>query len=259
VTDKELLAVIKSVEHFRHYLLGKSFTLRTDHKALQYMWSTTNPSSKLLRWSLKLQEYSFTPEYIKGEKNVADGLSRQGGIIVANISERPNSQERQNIISQYHLLSGHGSSNTLKFMIRSRYKWPAMVKEIEDYVKSCEVCLKSGTQRVNTKNRIIEVHRPNELWEIDLIGRIVDKSNESKFILVAIDHYTKWIETAILKSKDGKSVANWVEKLIIKKHGVPAKILSDNGLEFSNQVITELKNKYNFEWAYCSPGHHKTV
>ena len=35
-TDKELLAVVKGLEHYRHYLLGKRFTLKTDHKALEY-------------------------------------------------------------------------------------------------------------------------------------------------------------------------------------------------------------------------------
>jgi hypothetical protein len=37
VTEKELLGVIKGIENYRHYLLGKKFILRTDHKALVYI------------------------------------------------------------------------------------------------------------------------------------------------------------------------------------------------------------------------------
>ncbi|KAF9762994.1 Retrovirus-related Pol polyprotein from transposon [Nosema granulosis] len=59
VTDKELLAVVKGIEHYRHYLLGKEFILKTDHKALTYLWETKNPTSRLLRWAMKLQEYKF--------------------------------------------------------------------------------------------------------------------------------------------------------------------------------------------------------
>jgi RNase H-like domain found in reverse transcriptase/Reverse transcriptase (RNA-dependent DNA polymerase) len=59
VTDKELLAVVKSINHYRHYLLGKEFLLKTDHKALTYLWETKNPTSRLLRWSMILQEYEF--------------------------------------------------------------------------------------------------------------------------------------------------------------------------------------------------------
>ncbi|KAI5173482.1 hypothetical protein PAEPH01_2018 [Pancytospora epiphaga] len=49
ITDKELLAVIKSVEHFRMYLLGKEFLLKTNHKALTYIAQVKTPSSRLLR------------------------------------------------------------------------------------------------------------------------------------------------------------------------------------------------------------------
>ena len=55
VTDKELLALVKTVEHFRHYLLGRKFILRTDHRALAYLWESKNPSSRLLRWSLMMK------------------------------------------------------------------------------------------------------------------------------------------------------------------------------------------------------------
>lgn len=55
ITDKEPLAIIKSVKHFRRYLLGKKFILKTDHKALTYLSEAKNPSSRMLRWALKLQ------------------------------------------------------------------------------------------------------------------------------------------------------------------------------------------------------------
>ncbi|KAF9761154.1 Retrovirus-related Pol polyprotein from transposon opus [Nosema granulosis] len=51
VTDKELLGLVKGIEHYRHYLLGRPFILRTDHKALTYLWETKNLSGRLLRWS----------------------------------------------------------------------------------------------------------------------------------------------------------------------------------------------------------------
>lgn len=48
-TNKELLAVVKSLEHFRHYLIGKPLILKTDHWVLEYLWSTENINSRLLR------------------------------------------------------------------------------------------------------------------------------------------------------------------------------------------------------------------
>lgn len=75
--EKELLAIHFAINHFRPYIYGTHFTVRSDHKPLIYLFSLKNPSSKLTRIRLELEEYSFTIEHIKGKDNVAaDALSR---------------------------------------------------------------------------------------------------------------------------------------------------------------------------------------
>jgi hypothetical protein len=54
------------MENFRHYLLGSKFILRTDHKALTDINRVENPTGKLIGWALKLQEFDFIAQYIKG-------------------------------------------------------------------------------------------------------------------------------------------------------------------------------------------------
>lgn len=73
--EKELLAIVWSVKHFRPYLYGKKFQIFSDHRPLIYLFSMTNPSSRLTKFRLILEEYSI--HYIKGSQNVnADALSR---------------------------------------------------------------------------------------------------------------------------------------------------------------------------------------
>jgi hypothetical protein len=74
--DKELLAIEKGILHYYYYLRGQEFISRTNHQALQYIKTASNDNSCILRTTLKLQEYQFTPIYIKGELNAADVLSR---------------------------------------------------------------------------------------------------------------------------------------------------------------------------------------
>lgn len=57
-------------------MLGK-FTLKTDHRALKYLFKLRNVKARLARWSLILQEYVFDIEYITGSSNYADYLSRE--------------------------------------------------------------------------------------------------------------------------------------------------------------------------------------
>ncbi|KAF9752794.1 Retrovirus-related Pol polyprotein from transposon 17.6, partial [Nosema granulosis] len=234
VTDKELLAVVKSIEHYRHYLLGKEFILRTDHKALTYLWESNNPTSRLLRWAMKLQEYKFRIDYIKGEDNAADGYSR---INTLRYRSRPEdllqADQKRRILEDYHISLGHGSPNNMKATIPKRYKWPNIYKDIENFCAECDICKRAGKQVVNTKNKCIETSRTNELWEIDLVGRLNDRGT-NKFIVVCIDHYSKWVETKVILQKTAGEIARAVEELIIARHGVPERILSDCGLEFNN-------------------------
>lgn len=75
--EKECLAIVYLVSHFRHYLYGRPFTVITDHKPLVWLDSIKDPSSRLWKWKLKLSEYEFNINYKPGKiNNNADALSR---------------------------------------------------------------------------------------------------------------------------------------------------------------------------------------
>lgn len=77
VIEKELLAIVWGVKHFRPYLYGRSFKIKTDHKPLIYLFNMKDPSSRLMKFRLTLEEYTFEVEYVKGSDNAAaDALSR---------------------------------------------------------------------------------------------------------------------------------------------------------------------------------------
>ncbi|KAJ8391411.1 hypothetical protein AAFF_G00090410 [Aldrovandia affinis] len=78
VTRRELLAVVKAVRHFRYYLCGLPFTIRTDHAALQWLMSFREPEGQVCRWLEKLADFNFTVEHRAGARHTnADALSRR--------------------------------------------------------------------------------------------------------------------------------------------------------------------------------------
>ncbi|KRH92187.1 putative LTR transposable element, partial [Pseudoloma neurophilia] len=243
-TDKELLAIVKSVDHFRHYLLGKEFLLRTDHIALTFLHTCKNPTTRMLRWALRLQEYQFKVEYLSGPKNMADSLSRLYTVSKVKSATPLEQTNKREIMEQYHTYLGHGSSNNMMFAISKRYKWPNMFKEIDQFCKSCLICQQEGFERLNTKNRPIITERDGQIWEIDLIGRIKSKQNYY-FIFVAVDHHSKWVETQVLDEKTPKKIIEAIKRQIFEKHGKPECILTDCGKEFTAKEVADFLNREN--------------
>lgn len=91
-TDKEFLAIMWSVNYFRPYLYGNKFKIMTDHQPIKYLhakYKGKDLSPRHQRWLLKLGEYQFEIEYLKGKENrVADFLSR-----IENTDEKVNERE----------------------------------------------------------------------------------------------------------------------------------------------------------------------
>lgn len=76
-TEKEALSLVWSVDKFKLYLQGIKFTLLTDCKALEFLFTPrSRPCARIERWVLRLQAYNYDIEHIRGSANIADALSR---------------------------------------------------------------------------------------------------------------------------------------------------------------------------------------
>ena len=77
--DRELLAIVESLRHWRHYLEGArhKILVKCDHKNLTYFLTTKTLSRRQARWSERLSAFDFEVEYLEGSKNPADGPSRR--------------------------------------------------------------------------------------------------------------------------------------------------------------------------------------
>ena len=76
--EQELLAIKEALKHWKHYLLGISFNIHSDHHSLQYIFSQKELSGKLLRWCDFLQQFDFSNiQYLPGPQNpIGDALLR---------------------------------------------------------------------------------------------------------------------------------------------------------------------------------------
>ena len=77
-TEREALAVIFGIKKFEPYLYGKKFILHTDHHSLKWLMTISDPTGKLARWSLLIQQHDFEIRHRPGASHAnADALSRR--------------------------------------------------------------------------------------------------------------------------------------------------------------------------------------
>ncbi|RDY08673.1 Pol polyprotein, partial [Mucuna pruriens] len=86
---------------------------------------------------------------------------------------------------------------------------------------------------------------PFSMWGIDVIGPIEPKaSNGHRFILVAIDYFTKWVEVASYPNVTRSIVVRFIKRDIICHYGLPAHIITNNDTNLNNKVMAELCKQF---------------
>ncbi|XP_060960917.1 uncharacterized protein LOC133031437 [Cannabis sativa] len=107
--------------------------------------------------------------------------------------------------------------------------------------KMCDKCQRfSHIPRVPpTELRMMTSPYPFSIWGIDLIGALPTGRGGAKYVVVAVDFFTKWTEVKPLVSITCKKVLDFVVKNIVCRFGIPMKIVSDNRTEFDGVVSTQ--------------------
>jgi hypothetical protein len=87
---------------------------------------------------------------------------------------------------------------------------------------------------------------------MDTIGPLLETKSRNKYILVAIDHYSKWCEAKIVADHGTKTAARFLEDDIICRYGVPKFVLSDNGGEWATEFDVMCKD-YGIHHQHTTP------
>ena len=90
-------------------------------------------------------------------------------------------------------------------------------------------------------------------WSIDIIGEIRPNAlNGHKYIVVAIDYFSRWIESESFGTLKAKQMAKFKEKSLIYRYGVPHHIVTDNGVQFQAETVEWLQ-RYDIKHHKSSP------
>ena len=128
----------------------------------------------------------------------------------------------------------HPSQRRLYEIMRTRFYWSGMHRDITNWVAACQICIKHKAMQPKSNGLMIPIVTtfPFQLLGVDIQGPFKVSKNGYKYILVCVDHYTSWVEAIPLKTITAKEVIEAFFKLIIARHGCPNKLLTDQGKQF---------------------------
>ena len=111
-------------------------------------------------------------------------------------------EERRKILLQvsHRSMTGHLKFDKLLQFLKLQYFWTSMAKDVKEFINKCNICLKMSPL-INFKPlKLVEVSYPFELVSQDTT-HITMHSRNRKYIVVANDHFMRWIEVKIFLMK----------------------------------------------------------
>ncbi|XP_070008450.1 uncharacterized protein [Nicotiana sylvestris] len=144
-------------------------------------------------------------------------------------------------------------------VLEAGFYWPTVFKDAYQRVKGCDECQQTGNISCRHEipmNTIQEVE-VFDVCGLDFMGPFVS-SFGNKYILVAVDYVSTWVEAATLPTNDARVVVGFLKKNIFTCFGSPRAIISDGGTYFCNRAFEKLLAKYDMRHKVATPYHPQT-
>uniref|UniRef100_A0A2N9IZX2 RNA-directed DNA polymerase n=1 Tax=Fagus sylvatica TaxID=28930 RepID=A0A2N9IZX2_FAGSY len=169
-------------------------------------------------------------------------------------------EEANYVIREVHegICGNHSGARALAHKLtRAGYYWPSLLHDATQYVKTCDKCQRFANIPRAPPEEITPMTSPWPFaqWGLDIMGPFPVGTKQAKFLVVAIDYFTKWVEAEPLATITEKNVKNFVWKGVICRFGIPRVLVSDNGKQFDNGPFRELCAQLNIKNHYSSPRH----
>ncbi len=152
----------------------------------------------------------------------------------------------------------HNSMERIFQQVQERYYWLKMYEDIRGYVQTCDACQWRGNPKANNILHLIKPKAPFQRIGIDIVRLLTITKKENRYIVTAMDYFTKWLIAKAIKEATAKTVSKFIYEKIICEHGCPQVLQSDQRTHFVNRVIQDLSEKFRIKHRLSTPYHPQT-
>jgi hypothetical protein len=151
--------------------------------------------------------------------------------------------------------SGHfGRLKTLQ-RVKELFYWPQRRKAVVEWCRNCVVCAKrkGPASRLHGPMQIYRVGAPMERVGIDILGPLPLTDSGNRYLLVAMDYFTKWPEVVALPNQEAVTVATALVENFFCRFGAPLELHSDQGRNFESAVMAEVCRLFGVHKTRATP------
>ncbi|XP_042944673.1 uncharacterized protein K02A2.6-like [Carya illinoinensis] len=140
---------------------------------------------------------------------------------------------------------------------RVGYYWPNALRDAREFTKRCAKCQNYAPTSHAPLEELASITAswPFTQWGVDLVGSFPPGEGDVKFMIVAVNYFTKWAKAEQLATITGKAVTKFLWKNVVCRFGIPHSIITDNGRKFDSDHYREWCAELRIKAKYSSPGH----
>jgi len=150
----------------------------------------------------------------------------------------------------------HGGCRATLRLIKSRYCWPDMNRQITLWTRGCEPCQRAKVNK-HISSSVTPFAPPERRFghiHVDLVGPL-PPSNGCRYLLTVVDRFTRWPEAWPIDNISAHAVARLIVTNWIARFGVPDVITTDQGRQFESDLFRSLVTTFGIQHIRTSPYH----
>uniref|UniRef100_A0A2N9HK66 Uncharacterized protein n=1 Tax=Fagus sylvatica TaxID=28930 RepID=A0A2N9HK66_FAGSY len=170
----------------------------------------------------------------------------------ANVIKRKASQIHEGICGS------HTGGRSLAHRAMSQgYWWPFMQSDAVRYVRKCDKCQRFAPKIHQPARELNPLSSPWPFaqWGLDIVGPLPRAPGNKRFLIVATDYFTKWVEAEPLSHIREVDTKRFLWKSIITRFGIPWAVISDNGTQFEGKLFKGFCSELGIRNFFSSPGY----
>ncbi|XP_023807361.1 uncharacterized protein LOC111946829 isoform X2 [Oryzias latipes] len=188
---------------------------------------------------LSLKQGNRPPEAVTFEDLVAASLRSD-----VRLRERHAEQKhalRSEVLTWGHTsrIACHGGVYRTSRLLKRRFFWPTMERDVKEYIAACTTCARSKTSNRPPSGHLLPLSTPSRPWShiaVDFVSGLPPSQGHT-VILTIIDRFSKAAQFIPLPQLPSASeTADVLINHVFRHHGIPSDIVSDRGPQFTSQV-----------------------